>query len=103
MRAGTLDRTVTIQRMTLVDDGYSSVETWADWQTVPAQVVQEGGREFFAAAAVQAEQRVLFRMRWLDGVTVLDRVSYDGRPHNIIGVKELGRREGTELLTVAAG
>lgn len=103
MKAGPLDRTVTIQRVTLVDDGYSSVETWADWQTVPAQVIQQSGREFFAAAAVQAEQRVLFRMRWLDGVTVLDRVSHEGRPHNIVGIKELGRREGTELMTVAAG
>ncbi|MES2157600.1 MAG: phage head closure protein [Pseudomonadota bacterium] len=102
MKAGPLDRTVTIQRVTLVDDGYGSVETWADWATVPAQVVQQGGREFFAAAAVQAEQRVLFRLRWLDGVTVLDRVSYSGRAHNIIDVKELGRREGTELMTVAA-
>lgn len=102
MKAGPLDRMATIQRATLVDDGFTMVETWADLITLPAQVMQQGGREFFAAAQVQAEQRVIFRLRWIEGITVLDRVSYAGRTHNIIDVKELGRREGIELLTVAA-
>jgi len=102
VKAGALDRLATIQRHTLVDDGYGSVETWADLITLPAQVVQQAGREFFAASSVQADQRVLFRLRWIEGVTVRDRVSYSGRLHNIVDVKELGRREGTELMTVAA-
>lgn len=102
MKAGPLDRRVTIQRVTLEDDGYGSVEVWADLVTISAQVVQQSGREFLAAAQTQAEQRVLFRLRWIEGLTVLDRVSYGGRLHNIQDVKELGRREGVELMTVAA-
>ncbi|MEA3541068.1 MAG: phage head closure protein [Pseudomonadota bacterium] len=102
MRAGALDRRVTIQRATLEDDGYGSVEVWADWLTVSAQIVQQGGREFLAAAQVQAVVRVLFRLRWIEGVSVLDRVVYDNRLHNIQEVRELGRREGLELMTVAA-
>ena len=70
--------------------------------TVAAQVLQKGGREFLSAQMVQAEVRVLFRLRWIEGITVLDRVNYSGRLHNIQEVKEVGRREGLELMTVAA-
>lgn len=103
MKAGPLDRTVAIERVTVVEDDYGGqIETWQTLATVPAQVAQQSGREFLAAAQTQAERRVLFRLRWLAGVTVLDRVLYDGRTHNILDVKELGRREGLELMTVAA-
>ncbi|MBA3667935.1 MAG: phage head closure protein [Sphingomonas sp.] len=92
-----------IQRKTVVYDDYGGeIEAWAELATVPAQVVQVSGREFLAADQVQAEQRVLFRTRWIEGITVLDRVSYSDRLHNIQDVKELGRREGVELHTIAA-
>lgn len=103
MKAGPLDRRVTIQRATITDDGYGGgIETWEDLATVSAQLIQQSGREFLGAEQTQAEQRVLFRLRWIDDITVLDRVSYGGRVHNIKDVKELGRREGVELMTVAA-
>ena len=103
MKAGLLDRRVMLQRRTVVYDDYGGeIEAWAELATVPAQVIEQSGREFLAADQIQAEKRVLFRLRWIEGVTVLDRVSHDGRLHNIQDVKELGRREGVELATVAA-
>ena len=55
MRAGPLYRRVTIQRSILVEDDYGSgVEEWSDLFTTWASATQEGGREFFAAATVQA-------------------------------------------------
>ncbi|OAN86307.1 hypothetical protein A8B77_02800 [Erythrobacter sp. EhN03] len=103
MNAGALDRRVTIQRELVTgenDYGEQITET-VDVATVPADVRQMSGREFFAAAAVTAESRVLFRLRYIEGVSVTDSVLYDGRDHNIQEVKELGRREGLELMTVA--
>lgn len=104
MKASPLDRIVTIERETVTgEDPFGSpIVEWSAWAAVPAQVVTQSGREYVAAAAVQNEARVLFRMRWLDGVSVQDRVHYDGTLHNIEAVKELGRREGTELHTTAA-
>lgn len=103
MKASTLDRTVTIERQgPPFDDGYGVVPgAWETLATVPAQVIQQGGGEYLKADTIIAEQRVVFRLRWLDGLSVLDRVIYDDRAHEIKEVKELGRREGTELLTVA--
>lgn len=104
MRAGGLDRRVTLQRKTVIVDDYGGeIETWNDLATVFAQVQQQGGREFFEAAQVQAEKRVVFSIRYYPGLTVLDRVFYDGTAHNIVEVREIRRRDGVELHTVAAG
>jgi head-tail adaptor len=42
-----------------------------------------------------------FRIRWGLGVEETDRVSYDGKDFEIIGVKEIGRREGQEITAAA--
>ena len=102
MRAGSLYRRITVQRVTYVDDGYGSSEQWQDAFSTWAQMIQESGREFIAAAAVQATRRVVFRLRWRPGISVLDRVIYRGLPHNIEDVKELGRADGLELHTIAS-
>lgn len=104
MRAGDLDRKITIQRFTTTQlpDG-SLEETWADIASVWAKVDQQGGREFFATVQEVSERRVVFRIRWIEGLTVLDRVMCDGAVHDIHEVRRLGRKEGVELHTTAAG
>lgn len=102
MRPGTMDRRITIQRLTVEEDPYGgTIETWGDLATVFAEVRQQGGREFLAADQVQASKRVVFYIRWLPGLTVQDRVSYEGTLHNIAEVREIGRADGVELHTVA--
>ena len=103
MRAGGLYRRVTLRRKTVTYDEYGGeIVTWNDLATVFAEVRQQSGREFIAAAQVQAERLVVFFIRWFPGLTVLDRVSYAGTLHDIAEVREIGRRDGVELHTVAA-
>ena len=109
LSAGRLDRTIVLQRRTVTDD-VEPTETWGPLpQTAPqptevrAQVVQQSGRELFAADQLQAERKVLFRIRWRSDVTEKDRVLYDGRIHDIHEVRELGRRDGLELFTTTRG
>lgn len=103
MRAGDLDRRVTLRRKTVTQDAYGEeIEDWTDLATIWANVRQESGREFFANATTNAERKVIFRIRWLAGIAVTDKVQYEGRDHDIHEVKELGRREGLELHTIAA-
>mgnify|MGYP001765327238 CR=1 FL=1 len=104
MRAGDMDRRIMIQGVEYIFDDYGGYEeVWTDVATVWAEVKQESGREFFAAAAIQSERKVVFRLRWLDGITVVHRVLYGGREHNIHEVRELGRQEGLELHTTTTG
>ena len=84
MRAGDMDRRVTLQRFTTTQDEYGEeIQTWTDLATVFAEVRQQGGQEYLAAATTLAERRVVFFLRWFPGLTVEDRVSYDGLLHNI--------------------
>jgi len=106
MRAGDMDRRITIQRYVVIgDDGFGNeITEWIDLATVWAEVKQESGREFFAYGGINSDRKVVFRLRWIDGgVTVLDRVSYGDRDHNIHEVRELGRQVGLELHTTASG
>lgn len=103
MRAGEMDRLVTLQRFTTTEDEYGErIEIWTNLATVFAEARQQGGREYLAAATTLAEVRVVFFLRWFPDITVLDRVNYDGVLHNIVEVREIGRRDGVELHTVAA-
>ncbi len=102
MHAGDMDRRITIEKRTVTTGPFNEpIESFQPLAEVWAEVRQQGGAEFLRAESVTAERRVLFRLRWLPGVTVLDRVKYDGRAHNILEVRELGRRSGLELYTVA--
>lgn len=104
MRPGPMDRRITLQRSTETRDPYNApIYTWGDLATVFAEVRQQGGREFLAAAQEQASKRVVFYIRWYPGLTVRDRVNHEGALHNIVEVREVGRRDGVELHTVAAG
>jgi SPP1 family predicted phage head-tail adaptor len=99
-----MDRRVSIERDTTVPDDYGNeIPTWTEMANVWAAVQQESGREFIQASAVTPERRVVFRIRWMEGITTAHRVTYDGRHHNIHEVRELGRREGIELHTIATG
>lgn len=106
MRAGDMDRRITILRYELAgDDGFGNpVETYVPTEDVWAEAKQESGREFFAYGGINSERKVVFKLRWIEPeVRVYDRVLYAGREHNIHEVRELGRKEGLELHTTSSG
>lgn len=104
MRAGDLDRRITLQKRTEQQDTYGQpIITWVPIATVWAQMQQQSGREFMAGAIPVSERRVVFRMRHRSDITVLDRVTHDGDEFDVNEVRELGRREGLELHTTARG
>ena len=98
MRAGKLDRVITVQRSTnTVNDDGAPVDVWADVATVRAQLVQSSTDEYIAGRGAADKAVVIFRIRWLDGITNADRVSYIGTIMNLKEIKEIGRRKGLEL------
>src|SRR3546814_6741718 len=69
MRTGDMDRRVTLQRFTTTQDEYGEeIQTWTDLATVFAEVRQQGGKEYLAAATTLAERRVVFFLRWFPGL-----------------------------------
>nr|WP_024587623.1 phage head closure protein [Aliihoeflea sp. 2WW] len=104
MRAGKLDKTITIERFASTVDEYGTVtEEWTAVATVRAQIIQSTTEEFMRSFGVSAETAIVFRIRNIEGLTTADRVTYQGRPHDLKEIKELGRRAGLDLRCVAQG
>lgn len=103
LKPNELNRKVTIQQVTnTVDAEGIVVETWADIATVWAGRKPLNGREFFAAAAINAEKTVKYVVRYRRGLKPNMRLvdSLDNVTYNIVAVLDdyYGDRTQTHLM-----
>lgn len=107
MRAGELDRRITLQRaVTTRDDFNAPVETWLDLARVWAKFTPVNDGERFRAGERAAEVQARFLIRYssqVADVSPKDRLIFDGRTYAISHVKEVGRREGLEITAGGRG
>lgn len=102
MRAGKLDRTISIERKTeTVSPTGAVVSAWLNIATVRAEIVTQSASEFLTGFGEAENGTVVFRVRYLAGITTADRVSYAGQVYDLKEVTEIGRRRGLELRAVA--
>lgn len=104
MRAGKLDRRVTIRRMTgtTTNEFNEPVEVWADVATVWAQQRPNRGSERFAAEQQAGTAVMTFHIRYRSDVSAMDRLIYEGRSYEIVAPpREIGRRVVTEIDAIA--
>lgn len=103
MRAGKMDRRVTLQARTVTRnaDG-EDVATYADLATVWAEKFDLRGREYFAAQQSRAEVTTRWRIRYRDDLRSVDRLVHDGTAYDVAAPPaETGRQQGLELVTIA--
>ena len=99
MRAGELDRRVTIEYKTEAPDTSGQpIETWKTLFETWATVRPLRGDERYMSEQTVASADTQFRIRFRADITPLNRINYDGRIYDITGVIELGRTEGLEIL-----
>lgn len=98
IKAGKLDRQITITREaeTVAASGAVS-KAWAPVATIRAELVQRNADEYLAGFGEADAGGAVFRIRYVDGITTADRVTFDGVTYDIDEVAELGRRRGLEL------
>jgi SPP1 family predicted phage head-tail adaptor len=105
MRAGPMDRRVTLQRFTATRDEYNEpVQTWTQLATRWASYEPLSDGERFRASETAANASARFVIRWSTAVADLnpkDRLVFDGTIFDIIHVKDMGRREGIEITAAA--
>lgn len=99
MRAGKLDRSITIEAHTRTGTtpAGAPILSWTVVATVRAQIIQQSTEEYLRAYGETDSLAVIFRLRWLADVTTDHRVVFEGRTLNIRETKEIGRRHGLEL------
>lgn len=105
MRAGPLDRTLTLRRRTVETDALGEeVETFVDLADARASKTDISDAEKVRAQQVGAEITTRFQVRWSvnwSDMNPKDRVACDGREYEVVACKELGRREGIEITACA--
>jgi SPP1 family predicted phage head-tail adaptor len=83
----------------LTENDYGeAVETWTTLATVWAEKIPVRGSERYAAMQTVAEVDTRFKIRYRTDVSPLDRVVCNGITYDVLGVLEIGRREGWEIL-----
>jgi SPP1 family predicted phage head-tail adaptor len=98
IKAGSLDRLITIQRATIVENDLGEhINIWSDLHSINASIQYFRDIERWAASQISAESMARFVIRWGFFVKVTDRIIFEEKIWDIIGVKEIGRREGQEL------
>jgi SPP1 family predicted phage head-tail adaptor len=90
MNPGDLRHRITLQKLTTTTNpnGFE-VQTWEDFKTVWAKVTNLHGREYFAAAAVQAENTVKFTIRYLEGIDPSMRILFRRKQYNITAIDNI--------------
>lgn len=96
-----MDRKIALQSQALsvAANGERKAGPWATYASVWAEERQTTARETMTGKTEQAQRSMAFTIRWRGDVTERHRVLYDGDAYDIVGIREIGRREGLELLT----
>lgn len=90
LEIGSLKHRVTIQKLVMnVNENGFEVEAWQDYKTVWASVSNLTGREYYEAAAVQAEETVKFTIRYLSSLTTDMRILFQGKQYNITSIDNI--------------
>lgn len=103
MRAGKLDRTISIERKWTenVSPTGAAVGSWLNIATVRAEIVTQIAAEFTTGFGEAENDTIVFRVRYMSGITTANRVSYAGQVYDLKKVIEIGRKRGLELRAVA--
>jgi head-tail adaptor len=102
IRAGKLDRAITIERASESVDAAGTVsQTWTTFALLRAESVSPKVEEIMRAGA-EADTTTVFRTRYVDGITIADRINAaPGAYFDIKRIVEIGRRRALELHAVA--
>lgn len=94
MKAGKLRDSITIEsRSESPNSVGDSIETWSDFATVWAEVLNQTGKEFISAREQHSELTHVVTIRYLAGVTPQMRINHGGVYLNILSVIDPNNRK----------
>jgi SPP1 family predicted phage head-tail adaptor len=99
MKAGKLDRRITIQVKTATRDNFGAeIIAYNTLATVWAEVLPISGREYFTASQFVPEAQFRMRIRFREDFDETAQILYDGTVYDILYIAEIGRADGLEIL-----
>jgi SPP1 family predicted phage head-tail adaptor len=101
MNPGQFRHKITLMKpVTTQDEIGNTIEEWQPVRACWAAIKTVSGREYFAAASVQAERTYRFIIRYTPGINETMKIDYQGRLFDIQSV--LNDDEGRKTLTIIA-
>ena len=98
LRAGAMTHKITIEHHTgeTIDEFGAPVETWVALGDFRAEFVESNTGETIDGngAVTRTTEVITLRTRWIEGLSASDRIFYDGRRFDIVGLSEIPRRRG---------
>ncbi len=103
MSAGLFDRYIVIQNPVQKRGRAGGVKPqWDYFANSWAKKEDVSGGETRRGTQLVAETNVVFETRhWIEGLTTAHRIDCDGVAHDILFIREIGRKEAAEIQTVA--
>lgn len=90
MKSEELKHRITIQILeTLTNENGFEIETWIDFKDLWAKIENLHGREYFEAAAVQAENTVKFTIRYTDEINTDMKILFKDKQYNITSIDNI--------------
>jgi head-tail adaptor len=104
MRAGSLDRVIQFQqRSTGLDYNGTPIDVWTAFATMRAQKLENATENRESDRGDTTDAIITFRMHWIDGITLNNRLSFEGQDFKITRLKEVGRRIGLDVVCERVG
>lgn len=105
LRPGRMDRRLTLQSKSVTRNGMGQeIVSWANGDTVWAEVIVMKGREDFEAKQKTSVQMTRFVIRYRTDVTEgSNRILYENNWYDINSIAEIGRREGLSIIAERLG
>ncbi|MHC1731975.1 MAG: phage head closure protein [Bacteroidales bacterium] len=81
---------ITFQQLTVTtnENGFE-VKAWQDYKTVWAKATSLSGREYYQAAAVQAEKTMVFLIRYIEGIDESLKIKFEDKKFSITYIDAL--------------
>jgi len=81
---------IILQKFTTVinENGFEN-EAWQDYKAVWASISNLSGREYYQAAAIQAEKTIKFLIRYTDGIDTDMRILFKDKQYNITSIDNM--------------
>lgn len=99
---GSFDRRVTIEQNTPTrNETGAEVDSWSTFAEPWAKKLYKAGKEFFSGQQLQAEEQVMYQMRYITGVKREMRIVDSGVVYDILNIPERGRRRYLEITAKA--
>lgn len=87
---GDLRHRITFQRLiSSINENGFEIEDWQEYKTVWASVSNLSGREYYQAAAIQAEKTVKFIIRYIEGVDPSMRILFKDNQYIITSIDNM--------------